>query len=161
MREEDTRSEAYLRQLLRNDAVFWKRALHVQAPYLWNIRRFQLGRTLDIGCGIGRNLRELGAGSVGVDHNSLAVEVCRQRGLEAYSPQDFAQKYDPSNDKFDALLFSHVLEHMSLMDGSALVGRFIPYLKRRSKYYSLHRRGPDSNATLHTSNSWISQSWRG
>lgn len=133
MPERDTRSEAYIHQLLSNESAFWKRALHVQAPYLWNLKRFQLGKTLDIGCGIGRNLKSLAVGSVGIDHNSLAVDVCRRKGLEAYTPQDFARKYDPKNEKFDALLFSHVLEHMSFTDASALVGEYIPYLKQRSK----------------------------
>lgn len=133
MPETDTRSEAYIRQLMSNESVFWKRALHVQAPYLWNLKRFRLGRTLDIGCGIGRNLMGLVAGSVGIDHNSFAVEVCRRKGFEAYTPQGFARIYGPTNEKFDALLFSHVLEHMSFMDASALVGEYAPYLKQRSK----------------------------
>lgn len=133
MPETDTRSKAYIRQLMSHESTFWKQALHVQAPYLWNLKRFRLGKTLDIGCGIGRNLKVLAAGSMGIDHNSLAVDVCRRKGLEAYTPQDFARKYDPTNEKFDALLFSHVLEHMSFMDASTLVGEYAPYLKQRSK----------------------------
>lgn len=133
MRERDTRSEAYIRQLLNKDSVFWKRALHVQAPYLWNIRRLRLGKTLDVGCGIGRNLRGLGTGSVGIDHNDLAVEICREKGLEAYTPEAFAQKFAQGQGQFDALLFSHILEHMSFMEGSALIAQYLPYLRQRSK----------------------------
>ena len=48
----------------------WKRILDVQAPYRWNLRRL-LGtrRTLDVGCGIGRNLVNLPVGSVGVSRH--------------------------------------------------------------------------------------------
>ena len=55
--------------------VWWKKALNVQAPYRWNLRRQRLGRTLDVGCGIGRNLETLDPGSVGVDHNEHSVAV--------------------------------------------------------------------------------------
>ena len=34
-----------------------------------------LGRTLDVGCGIGRNLAALPPGSLGVDHNPTSIEV--------------------------------------------------------------------------------------
>src|SRR4051794_16936807 len=37
----------------------WKKWLNVQAPYRANLRRYKLGRTLDIGCGNGRNLGAL------------------------------------------------------------------------------------------------------
>jgi len=43
----------------------------VQAPYRRNLRRLVGDRAvLDVGCGIGRNLANLGPGSVGVDHNA-------------------------------------------------------------------------------------------
>jgi SAM-dependent methyltransferase len=47
-------------------------------PYRWNLHRLLGGRrVLDAGCGIGRNLVGLEAGSVGVDHNPHSVEHCR------------------------------------------------------------------------------------
>ena len=63
----------------------WKRVLDVQRPYRWNLERLHLGRTLDVGCGIGRNLQNLGPDAVGVDHNAHSIEICRQRGLTAYT----------------------------------------------------------------------------
>ena len=63
--------------------VWWKRLLNVQAPYQWNLRRQHLGRTLDIGCGIGRNLPSLPPGSLGVDHNATSIATARARGLHA------------------------------------------------------------------------------
>ena len=77
-----TTSAAYTRRLAARSGARWKRVLDVQAPYRWNLRRL-LGerRTLDVGCGIGRNLAHLPAGSVGVDHNATSVQVCRDAGL--------------------------------------------------------------------------------
>jgi len=75
----DTSREEYARRLQAKQEVWWKKALNVQAPYQWNLRRQQLGRTLDVGCGIGRNLETLAPGSVGVDHNEAAVQVARER----------------------------------------------------------------------------------
>ena len=41
---------------LKARLVWWKRALDVQAPYRWNLRRLKPGFMLDVGCGLGRNL---------------------------------------------------------------------------------------------------------
>ena len=41
-----------------------RRMLPTQAPYRWNLRRLRLGRVLDVGCGVGRNLRNCAPGSV-------------------------------------------------------------------------------------------------
>ena len=50
-----TSGEDYARRLQSKQQVGWKKALNVQAPYRWNLRRQRLGRTLDVGCGIGLN----------------------------------------------------------------------------------------------------------
>jgi SAM-dependent methyltransferase len=47
--------------------------------------RYARGRVLDIGCGAGRHalyLQAQGLAVTGIDNSPLAVEVCRQRGLE-------------------------------------------------------------------------------
>jgi hypothetical protein len=51
---DDTAGEDYARRLQAKQQVWSEKALDVQAPYRWNLRRQQLGRTLDVGCGIGR-----------------------------------------------------------------------------------------------------------
>ena len=49
-----TEGADYTERLQRIGGARWKRMLGSQAPYRWNIRRLNLGRTLDVGCGIGR-----------------------------------------------------------------------------------------------------------
>lgn len=68
---------------------WWKGVLHVQAPFKAHIRHLGLGRTLDVGCGIGRNLHYLTTGSVGVDHNPFSIETARAAGLDAYATDKF------------------------------------------------------------------------
>jgi SAM-dependent methyltransferase len=50
--------------------------------------RYACGRVLDIGCGAGRvglYCQEKGLGYLGIDNSPLALEVCRQRGVENVS----------------------------------------------------------------------------
>jgi SAM-dependent methyltransferase len=103
-----------------------RRLLPVQMPYQLALQRFRLGRTLDVGCGSGRNLGSLGQGSVGVDHNETLVAVAREAGHAAYTVEDFqAQRFAP----FEALLFAHVLEHMDRRSGVGLVRDYLPHLE--------------------------------
>ena len=82
--DDGTRSEEYAGRLERREGARWKRILNVQAPFRWNLRRLALGFTLDVGCGIGRNL--VAIEGVGVDHNPSSVAVARRQGLSAYTP---------------------------------------------------------------------------
>ena len=71
---ESTDGQEYTDRLKRVQQPAWKRALDVQRPYRWNVRRlFQDREVLDIGCGIGRNLGHLAPRGVGVDHNEHSV----------------------------------------------------------------------------------------
>src|SRR5680860_1569339 len=85
----DTSREEYARRLQAKQEVWWKKAFNVQAPYQWNLRRQHLGRTLDVGCGIGRNLENLAPGSLGIDHNEASVEVARKRGVMALTVEEW------------------------------------------------------------------------
>ena len=123
----DTRSEDYAGRLRRREEARWKRLLNVQAPFRWNLRRLELGYTLDVGCGIGRNL--LGVDGVGVDHNPAAVEIARRRGLTAYTTEDFAGSEYARPGRFDSLLLAHVVEHMTRAEAGQLLGRYLPYLR--------------------------------
>jgi len=130
MSEGSTRTAAYADQLERAARSRWRRWVDVQAPYRWNLKRLALGRTLEIGCGVGRNLRHLGAGSVGVDHNEGAVAFTRSAGLRAHLPDELRASPDARPESFDALLFAHVLEHMTRAEAAALVRSHLSYLRR-------------------------------
>jgi 2-polyprenyl-3-methyl-5-hydroxy-6-metoxy-1,4-benzoquinol methylase len=98
--------------------------------YRRHVRGLSKGRALDVGCGIGMNLRHLAEGSVGVDHNPTSIEVARRRGLTAYTTRDFlAGAGEEYKGAFDTLLVAHVLEHVEHETGVALVRDYLPYLK--------------------------------
>ncbi len=128
----DTAGRDYAERLVRLETAGWKRLLDVQRPYRWNLRRLQLGRCLDVGCGIGRNLLNLGDDAVGVDHNADSVTVCRDRGLAAYTTEEF-KAAGVHLASFDSLLIAHVLEHVDENVGDRLLTDYLPYLKPGGK----------------------------
>jgi 2-polyprenyl-3-methyl-5-hydroxy-6-metoxy-1,4-benzoquinol methylase len=119
----------YAKRLNRLDSSRWRRALNVQAPYRWNIRRLNLGRTLDVGCGLGRNLAHLDGNGIGVDHNAESVAIARARGLSALTTDEFAASEYAKPKSFDSLLFAHVLEHVSRDYALVLVAGYLGYLR--------------------------------
>lgn len=119
----------YAARLLQRETRGWKRLLHVQAPYAWNIRRISPGFTLDIGCGIGRNLLHLHGRGVGVDHNTTCIEVARRRGLTAFTPDEFAESQYAPPYRFDVMLLAHVLEHLSADEADSLFARYLPSIR--------------------------------
>lgn len=122
-----TASGEYTDRLRRLGGSRWKRVLDVQAPYRWNVRRLGLGRTLDIGCGLGRNLAHLGGNGVGVDHNPESVAVARSQGLEAYTVEEFMRSKWATPGAFDSLLVAHVVEHMREHDAVAMLESYLPF----------------------------------
>lgn len=88
---------------------------YLRIPYLNNILKHVTGKTIDLGCGTGRLLSLLPAGSIGLDINPGSVEYCKKIGLNA-------QIYDAKNDHFalsilkpavfKTLTMIHVLEHL-------------------------------------------------
>ncbi len=126
---ESTESANYAERLRALQGAWWKQILPVQLPYRLNLKRQHLGRTLDIGCGIGRNLMSLSADSVGVDHNAHAVAQARSGGLRAMTVEEFEASDEARPASFDALLVAHVLEHMDEEAGRGLLRSYLPYLR--------------------------------
>lgn len=131
--EGDTRSAEYSQRLERLEGAHWKRWLDVQAPYRWNLSRLDMGFTLDVGCGIGRNLVNLGRRGVGIDHNPESVVRARERGCQAFQPLEFEASEFATEGAFDSLLVAHVLEHMRLPEAQALVERYLRYVRSRGR----------------------------
>ena len=119
----------YAERLRSKQTLWWKRLLHVQAPYHWNLRRQGLGRTLDVGCGIGRNLGVLQPGSVGVDHTAEAVGLARSMGYQAYTGQEFLDGDLAVPAAFDGLLLAHVIEHMDHEQALSLLRDYLPFVR--------------------------------
>lgn len=139
----------YAERLERLESVWWKRLLDVQRPYRWNIRRLNLGRTLDVGCGIGRNLSHLGGNGVGVDHNATSVELCRQRGLTAYTTDEFFASKESAAGSFDSMLVAHVVEHMDQDAAVEVVKSYLDCVKPTGQivFITPQERGYASDAT--------------
>ncbi|ODU01205.1 MAG: methyltransferase type 11 [Pseudonocardia sp. SCN 72-86] len=128
--EGDTTSTAYSERLVSLSGARWKRLVDVQRPYRWNLRRL-IGqrRTLDVGCGIGRNLANLPAGSVGVDHNATSVEMCRRNGFEAETSADFLARTPEDTAPFDAMLVAHVVEHLDEGTAADVIRPYLAYVR--------------------------------
>jgi SAM-dependent methyltransferase len=124
----DTRGPEYAARLEQLSGARWKRWLDVQAPYRWNLRRLRLGRTLEVGCGVGRNLAHLPPGSVGIDPNPHAVEGACRRGCTALLPEAFRASAHAAL-PFDALLCAHVLEHMDGSEARELLAGHVGFLR--------------------------------
>lgn len=81
-REVGERDDGYIRLY---DHPSWYFAPFEQwYPHLQEAMAYVRGRTLDIGCGAGRvslHLQDVGVDVVGIDRSSLAVQVCRERGV--------------------------------------------------------------------------------
>ena len=118
----------YTSRLQRLSGRWWKR--YVPNPYRWNVRRLAVGRVLDVGCGIGRCLDFIRPRGVGVDPNLSAVAVCRDKGHEAFSPDEFSTATESSDSprQFDSLLCSHVLEHLDEPTGVELIRQYLPHI---------------------------------
>ncbi len=118
-----TSTEAYT---LRLRGSPWSR--YYQIPYQWNLRRLKLGRVLEVGCWVGRNLGSLHKTSVGVDPNVHSVAEARRRGFTAYTPEGFFNSSNSSLGSFDSLLVAHVLEHLPKAEHLNLLQGYVRFI---------------------------------
>ena len=110
------------------------------------------GRMLDVGCGGGANLRAmqaLGWEPHGVDFNPVAVQTCRQSGLDVFHGE-LSQAGFPDG-TFDLVSAHHVIEHMA--DPAALVREAFRILKPGGM---LLLRTPNSAAL---GRAWLGTDW--
>lgn len=117
----------YTDRLLRLQSQPWKQKLAFANPYGIHIRNILTGSTLEVGCGIGRVLNFAPQQMVGVDRNADSIEVCRNRGLQAYCPEEFFAHFN-GRKPFSTLLLSHVVEHMTVDEAVGLVKIYKPFL---------------------------------
>ena len=127
--DHDDADRRYAERLVKRSEVWWKRVFGAQLPYRWNLRRLRPGKSLEVGCGTGRNLSHLDGTGVGIDPNAVAVAIARGRGFTAYAPEEFLESPDARLSSFDSLLFAHVLEHLPRGAAVELITRYLPYLR--------------------------------
>jgi 2-polyprenyl-3-methyl-5-hydroxy-6-metoxy-1,4-benzoquinol methylase len=122
-----TKDIEYAKYLIRNQESFISAIF--QWPYRTHLHSLRLSKTLDIGCGAGRNLKALNEDSVGIDHNSLLVESCKAKGLTAYTTEDFLANAARFKSKFNSILISHVAEHMPAPEFISMLIAYKPFLQ--------------------------------
>ena len=84
--------------------IFFRRFFFIN-PVLHLLR----GYVLDIGCGTGAYLEEYSGPSLGIDALISNVKICNEKGIRAIVAD--ANTF-VSNDTFDTVLLSHILEHL-------------------------------------------------
>jgi 2-polyprenyl-3-methyl-5-hydroxy-6-metoxy-1,4-benzoquinol methylase len=132
VRPNRTNQPDYSQRLLGSDKL-WKQILNVQYPYRWALRKMNLGKTIDIGCGIGRVLAWLDKNSIGVDHNPTSINICLSKGLKALTTESFSEMVCSKEielKSFDNLLLAHVLEHLEIEEQLEILKSYLPYLKK-------------------------------
>lgn len=145
-----TAQEDYAERLARLRGARWKQWVDVQAPYRRHVKRLRLGRTVDAGCGLGRNLAWLDEGSVGVDHNPFSVAVARSHGLDAWTDEEFfADPVLSAPASYEGLLAAHLVEHIP---ADQIVEILTPYVALlapggRAAFITPMERGHASDAT--------------
>ena len=128
MKAKNTKNQDYTNRLETLSHKRWKEILDVQRPYRWNLRQLNLGKTLEVGCGIGRNLKALEKGSVGIDHNEHTISIAKKDGYTAYTTAEFKESKYNKRSAYDSLLLAHVIEHMSTETAKNILGEYSKYL---------------------------------
>jgi SAM-dependent methyltransferase len=128
----DTASKEYSDYYLQKYAKWWRFLSPVEIPFKFFARCLCKGKTLDVGCGPGRYLSFL-PDATGIDHNPEFIFYARRRGFKVFLSQEFDEDFDKSLQRFDTLLFSHILEHMEFQQACEFVKKYLPTLKPGGK----------------------------
>ena len=83
---------------------------------------------LDVGCGYGKNIEKLsslGTKVLGVDKNPELVKAVCDKGFRAMTVEEF----ESSEETFDVILFSHVIEHFAPSDLLQFMDSYIDRLR--------------------------------
>ena len=101
--------------------------VRLQKPYVRLFQDHGAKRVLDLGCGRGiflELLQTAGIQGAGVDSNPTVVENCRQLGFEVHQTDvlSFLEQAtsNPSPSLYDGIFCSHVIEHLSGLEGVRL-----------------------------------------
>lgn len=124
----DTSEPWYTTRLNRLSNKKWKILLGTQRPFRTPISNLRLGKTLEIGCGVGRVLKWL-PDSIGVDHNPTSIAAARARGLTVFTNEEFHLSEFAISNSFDSILMAHFLEHLTHDEGHSIMNEFKKYLK--------------------------------
>ena len=90
----------------------------VLSPFLKSVLTAKDSKVLDLGCGFGQDLRALAANGFnniyGVDVSDEAVNYCQSEKLPVHKIKSLELFFQENSlGKFDVVLMSHVLEHLS------------------------------------------------
>ncbi len=89
---------------------------YVRRNHAWYLSHFEgCGNVLDIGCGRGEMLKDLGARGIparGIDLSAESVAYCRSQGLEAEQADLFAYLPPLQDGELDGIFCSQVVEHL-------------------------------------------------
>ena len=102
-----TSNDEYFEYLQRRS---WLGALYRKQWLYPRLTARLIGRTLDVGCGIGDMLVHR-KNTVGVDINPLTVAFCQARGAEAHLMTSDMLPFN--SQEFESVLMDNVLEHLS------------------------------------------------
>lgn len=127
MNNKDTSEPWYTARLNRLGNKKWKILLGTQRPFKAPITNLRLGKTLEIGCGIGRVLQWL-PNSIGVDHNPTSVAAAQARGLTVFTNKEFHLSEFAIPKSFDSIMMSHLLEHLTKDERNTIMQEFKEYL---------------------------------
>lgn len=130
MKIKSTKDKEYADYIITAQNTGWKSWLDVQLPYRKKLQKLDLGKTLDVGCGIGRNLKALPASSVGIDHNKYSINYLVKEGFIAYTVGDFKKSEHSKVATYDSLLFAHIIEHLTVKESKDMIRNYLKYLKK-------------------------------